>query len=137
MREMKDSGIELIGKIPASWCSIPLGNLVDSEKYAMVDGPFGSDLKNEEYVDAGIPIVQLNNIKPLHHSINSLKYVTIEKAISLSRHNAKAGDIVIAKMMPAGRSCILSDEYEKYVICADVIKASITDKILKTYKDLL
>ena len=133
MRKMKDSGVEWIGEIPEEWELIPIGALTDKVQYAMVDGPFGSDLKNEEYVDEGIPIVQLTNIRPMHHNTSTLKFVTPEKADSLKRHNAKNGDLVIAKMMPAGRTCILSDISERYVVCADVIKASIADRYIKRF----
>ena len=133
MRQMKDSGYKWIGDIPFNWITVPLSSLIDDDKYAMVDGPFGSDMKNEEYVDSGVPIVQLTNIRPMHHNLDSIKYVTEEKATMLQRHNAKAGDLVIAKMMPAGRSCILSDDYDRYVICADVIKVSIDDLNIKRF----
>lgn len=120
--EMKDSGVEWIGKVPMHWKKHKLADLSANEKYSMVDGPFGSDMKNEEYVDEGVPIIQLTNIKPYNHYVDELKFVTEEKAIELSRHSAYAGEIVIAKMMPAGRACILKDCYEKYIVAADAIR---------------
>jgi hypothetical protein len=58
----KDSGIEWLGEIPSHWKNVPLKDLALEEKYAFVDGPFGSDLKNEEYQNEGIPLIQLNNM---------------------------------------------------------------------------
>ena len=58
MREMKDSGIEWIGEIPSDWSIVPFSVYLDSIPNAIVDGPFGSDMKNEEYVDEGIDIFE-------------------------------------------------------------------------------
>ena len=125
--KLKDSCIEWIGKIPDGWMIKRLGTLASSKPYSMVDGPFGSDMKNEEYVDEGIPIIQLTNIKPYYHNIETLKFITEEKHKQLIRHTAEAGDIAIAKMMPAGRACILSNKYHKYVVAADAIRFKVNE----------
>ena len=131
--EMKDSGIEWIGYIPRHWEKQRLINLSDNEKYSIVDGPFGSDMKNEEYTDEGVPIVQLTNIKPFSHYINEVKYITEEKSQQLKRHSAYPGDIVIAKMMPAGRACILNDEYDRYIVAADAIRCKCSEVVNKYF----
>lgn len=130
---MKDSGVEWIGEVPEHWVVSRIARVANANKYSMVDGPFGSDMKNEEYVDEGIPIVQLTNIKSFNHFTNTLKYITEEKHIQLSRHTAYKGDIVIAKMMPAGRACILSDEFDEYVLAADAIRLAVSDDINKNF----
>lgn len=131
--KLKDSGIEWIGKIPEHWEIWRLGALASKKAYSMVDGPFGSDMKNEEYVDEGVPIVQLTNIKPFIHYTESLKFITEEKHQQLIRHTAESGDIVIAKMMPAGRACILSDLYNEYVVAADAIRFKVDEKNEKRF----
>lgn len=131
--KMKDSCVDWIGEIPENWRITRLLRLAKSEKYSMVDGPFGSDMKNEEYVDDGIPVVQLTNVKLYTHYTGSMKYVTEKKYKQLIRHTAYKGDIVIAKMMPAGRACILKDYYEKYVISADVIRFCVNNVSNKKY----
>lgn len=127
--EMKDSGIKWIGLVPKSWKKQRLVNLASDEKYSIVDGPFGSDMKNEEYTDEGIPIVQLTNIKQFNHYTDELKFITEEKSEQLKRHSAYQGDIVIAKMMPAGRACILKNDYTRYVIAADAIRYKCSENV--------
>ena len=39
-----------------------LEGIAASNKYSVVDGPFGSNLKTSDYVDAGIPVLQGKNI---------------------------------------------------------------------------
>ena len=130
---MKDSGVEWIGMVPEHWEVNRLGRLAAKIPYAMVDGPFGSDMKNEEYVDDGVPIVQLTNIRPFEHYMGFQNYITEEKHQQLIRHTAKSGDIVIAKMMPAGRACVLSDAYPEYVVAADAIRFACGDKADKNF----
>lgn len=120
--EMKDSGIEWIGEIPKDWKLCRLKNLLANVERPIVDGPFGSDLKNEEYVDYGVPLIQLGNIGFAYHKLTPLKFITPAKAKQLSGHIAKSGDIVIAKMMPAGKATIVSTKYPEFVISADCIR---------------
>ena len=118
------SELKWIDGIPKHWKKYKLSQLCSSKKYSMVDGPFGSDMKNEEYVDEGVPIIQLTNIKKYNHYTEKLKFITRDKHEQLKRHTAQKGDIAIAKMMPAGRACILSDLYDEYVVAADAIRFS-------------
>ncbi len=55
---MKDSGIEWLGQVPAHWEIIRLGRLARDR----CDGPYGSSLKSEHYVDTGVRVVRLQNI---------------------------------------------------------------------------
>lgn len=119
---MKDSRIDWIGKIPRNWEVLRLLCVGRPNCKAFTDGPFGSDMKNEEYVSEGIPIVQLGNIRPNYHDCSTLKFVTEEKSQQLSGHIAHSGDILVAKMMPSGKACVASDFYTKYVIASDVIR---------------
>jgi len=127
-RKMKESGVEWIGEIPDDWSITRLIYLSKDEPNSIVDGPFGSDLKNEEYVDFGIPIVQLNNINAYNHNLSNKVYISEKKAKALSRHIAISGDIVIAKMMPAGRSCILKNDFKEYIVSADCIRCSLNNR---------
>lgn len=119
----KPSNIEWIGEIPSHWNLYPLLHFADSEKYSFVDGPFGSDLKNEEYVDDGIPLIQLNNIGIGKHKLDTLKFITDEKSKQLFKHRIYSGDVVIAKMAePVARATRVSNQYKMYVIVADCIR---------------
>ncbi|HCG5913267.1 TPA: restriction endonuclease subunit S [Vibrio parahaemolyticus] len=112
-------GIEL----PEHWDEKRLGYLASNEKNAFVDGPFGSDLKTNDYKEDGIPLIQLNNIRDGKHVLRNFKYVTEQKKNELSRHIARPRDIVLAKMAePVARSAIVSGQFDEYVIVADCVK---------------
>jgi len=90
-----------------------------------VDGPFGSDLKNEEYQETGVPLIQLNNIMEGQHTTENLNFISEAKAKELVRHKVLPGDIIIAKMAePVARAAIATRTFPSYVIVADCIKLS-------------
>ena len=71
------------------------------------DGPFGSNLKKEHYTDnKEVRIIQLSNIGELGWKDANVKYTTFEHLHIIARSEAYAGDIIIAKMMPASRAII-------------------------------
>ncbi|PAD67939.1 hypothetical protein CHH83_16260 [Bacillus sp. 7586-K] len=132
--KMKDSGVEWIGEIPEHWSILALKHIASEKKNSFVDGPFGSDLKNEEYVDSGVPVIQLNNIKNGKLRVVNMNFVTEEKSEQLKRHIAYPGDLVIAKMAsPIARSAVVPETYEKYVIVADCIKLKLKENYLNHY----
>lgn len=126
---MKDSGVEWIGEIPEGWVTRRLKNFLDNVPHSIVDGPFGSDLKSDEYTDTGVPVTQLNNIKEGFHRVDSFKFVSESKATQLSSHFVFPGDLLMAKMMPAGRTCIASSAYPKYLLSSDSIRIVIDSSV--------
>ncbi|HFD6682105.1 TPA: restriction endonuclease subunit S [Providencia alcalifaciens] len=119
-----------IKQLPIGWIMKPLGLVAAKGRTSFVDGPFGSDLKSDEYQDEGIPLIQLNNIVIGKHILQNMKYITEEKMHQLSRHIAKPNDIVIAKMAePVARATVVNGQYDKYVIVADCVKLTIDTSI--------
>lgn len=119
---MRDSGVEWIGEMPEAWVICRMKVMLASIPHALSDGPFGSDMKSDEYQESGVPITQLNNIKEGVHKDDSFKYISSEKAETLSSHYVYPGELLMAKMMPAGRTCLVSNAYPKYVLSSDSIR---------------
>ena len=112
-------------ELPREWTEKRLGYISAYDKNSFVDGPFGSDLKSDDYKDSGVPLIQLNNIRDGKHVLQNYKFITEKKRLELSRHVALPNDIVIAKMAePVARSAIVSNQYPEYVIVADCVKLS-------------
>jgi len=112
-------------ELPSHWINKRLSYLAREDKSAFVDGPFGSDLKSSDYIDSGVPLIQLNNIRDSKHVMQNLKFITEEKKLQLNRHLAIPGDVVIAKMAdPVARSAVVRDYFYEYVIVADCVKMS-------------
>ena len=87
------------------------------------DGPFGSNLKSEHYTaKKEVRIIQLSNIGELGWKNNNSKYTTYEHLETIFRSEAFPGDVIIAKMMPAGRAIICPSDDPKYVLSSDAVR---------------
>lgn len=90
----------------------------------MADGPFGSNLKKEHYTtDRQVRIIQLSNIGEDGWREDNTKYTTFTHLETIKRSQVEAGDLVIAKMMPAGRAILCPDNEPAYVLSSDAVKA--------------
>ena len=80
-------------------------------------GPFGSNLKVSCFVPSGFPIIDGANLKGLKVTDNLTKFVTEEKARSLSRSIAKRGDVVVTISGTLGQIAYIPDDsdYEEYL----------------------
>lgn len=80
-------------------------------------GPFGSNLKVSCFVPYGFPIIDGANLKGFTVTDNVTKFVTEEKARSLSRSIAKRGDVVVTISGTLGQAAYIPEnsEYEEYL----------------------
>ena len=74
-------------ELPLHWKEKRLALLSMETKNAFVDGPFGSDLKTDDYKDEGIPLIQLNNIRDGQHILKNMKYISEKKKKDLGLEN--------------------------------------------------
>jgi len=112
-----------IRDIPNGWNWIRLGDLVDNQKQDLVDGPFGSNLKSAEYVESGVPVFKIQNIKDNKFIDKKMSFVTHEKAQTLIRHSFKTGDLIITKLgEPLGLCCKVPPQYPFGIIVADLMR---------------
>ena len=117
-------------ELPHGWKWVELGKLsIDS-----ADGPFGSNLKKEHYTsEKEVRIIQLSNIGEDGWRDENTKYTTFEHLSAISRSEVKSGDVVIAKMMPAGRAILCPNSDLKYVLSSDAVKFVLPDGICNEY----
>ncbi|MDD3662807.1 MAG: restriction endonuclease subunit S [Candidatus Pacebacteria bacterium] len=97
--------------------------------YSFTGGPFGSDLKQIDYTEKGIRIIQLQNIGDGAFNNTYKIFTSEEKANQLHSCLIYPGDIIIAKMAdPLGRACIVPDFEEKYLMGSDGIRLAVDKK---------
>jgi type I restriction enzyme S subunit len=100
----------------------PLQSLCNNFKQDIVDGPFGSELKREDYITEGTPVLKIQNVKPFAIELKKMSYISAEKFHELRRHSFRRGDIVMTKLgSPLGVSAIVED-VEEGVIVADLVR---------------
>ena len=111
------------------WRRAPIADAAVRSGDALVDGPFGSNLKADEYVEAGVRLVQLQNIGEGHWLDRAANYISHAKAETLRRHQGNPGDIAIAKMAdPVARACRLPEHEDKFVVVADCIRLRVDEE---------
>ncbi|MCI7078415.1 MAG: restriction endonuclease subunit S [Veillonellaceae bacterium] len=119
--------------LPENWCWVKFGSLAKD----MADGPFGSNLKTEHYInEKEVRIIQLSNVSENGWKDDNVRYTTFEHAKTISRSIVKPGDIVITKMMPAGRAMICPNLEKEYVLSSDSVKFVPWDCLDRKYMTL-
>jgi restriction endonuclease S subunit len=90
-------------------------------------GPFGSDIKVDNFVSDGIPVLNGSNVSSIKLIETSFKYVSPEKAKALKKANAKRGDIVITHRGTVGQISYIPEnsKYENYVISQSQFRVSL------------
>ena len=111
--EMRDSGIEWIGKIPKTSRVIRLRYLVQDYKA----GPFGSSLITDKLLHNGDILVYT----PEHIANKSTEseknlYLPTSRADEMSQFFVKAGDIVFPIVGSLGRAMMITEEMPKGII---------------------
>jgi type I restriction enzyme S subunit len=100
----------------------PLQSLCENFKQDIVDGPFGSELKREDYINEGIPVLKIQNVKAFAIELKKMDYISIGKFQELRRHSYRRGDIVMTKLgSPLGVSAIV-ENLDEGVIVADLVR---------------
>ncbi len=116
--------------VPGNWCWVRFGNLATE----MADGPFGSNLKTEHYTSKKeVRIIQLSNIGDEGWREENTKYTTFHHAETIARSIVQPGNLVIAKMMPAGRAIICPSGEAMYILSSDAVKVVPHQELLNRF----
>ncbi len=87
------------------------------------DGPFGSAIKSEHYMDEGARVIRLGNIGPAYWRDSDRAFLDMEYWRGLESHHAKPDDVVVAGLgdegNPVGRACVLPASLGPALVKAD------------------
>ena len=112
------------------WEEKKLGEIAEDS----ADGPFGSNLKKEHYTtNKEVRIIQLSNIGEDGWREENTKYTTFEHLKNISRSEVQPNDIVIAKMMPAGRAILCPSHEKKFVLSSDAVKIKLKKGLITRF----
>jgi type I restriction enzyme S subunit len=95
-------------------------------------GPFGSDIKVDNFVKEGIPVLNGANISGVALIDNFSNYVTLEKADALKKANAKRGDIVITHRGTLGQIAYIPEnsKFNRYIISQSQFKVRLKKELV-------
>ncbi|MDT3706098.1 MAG: restriction endonuclease subunit S [Thiobacillus sp.] len=109
-------------ELPEGWVWASVDQLAAPEPSSITDGPFGSNLKTEHYQDAGPRVIRLQNIKDGEFA-DEYAHITQEHFERLSKHEIRAGDLVIASLGEnPPRACIIPASVGPAIVKADCIR---------------
>lgn len=117
MPEMKDSGIEWIGRIPSIWKTKKIKYIPNKQPDSFTDGDW---IESQYITGAGIRYLTTGNIGDGYFKAQGDGYVSEETFVKLRCKYAYPGDLVISRLNePYGRSCILPSDEANYVLAVD------------------
>lgn len=111
--------------IPAGWTWSTLENVAAPIPNAIVDGPFGSNLKLTDYVEgAGVPVLQGKNVTGDQFAWFDVRFISAKKAAELKRSSVRVGDILLVKIGSIGYTAIIDDlkGFDHAIIPANLAK---------------
>lgn len=131
---MKDSGVEWLGEVPEHWRAVKLKHVKSTSKNAFVDGPFGSNLKSNHFIDDGYAYVIESNFATTGRlDIGSLKQISEGHFKTIERSSCSEGDIIIAKIGARyGMSSVLPAISKPSVVSGNSLKLTIDQKLCST-----
>lgn len=114
------------GRIPKFWELKQIVELKSSETRAIAMGPFGSDIKAENFVDSGVPVIRGTNMNVDKYVDGEFVFLTEDKADELIGSNCCSGDLVFTHRGTIGQVAIIpSNRYERYVISQSGMKLTL------------
>lgn len=95
-------------------------------------GPFGSDIKVDNFVETGVPVLNGANLPKFKLLEEEFRYVTLEKAKSFKKSIAKKGDIVITHRGTLGQISYIpyNSRYDEYVISQSQFRVSLNREMV-------
>ena len=111
------------GRVPNSWEIKRIGEITLSA----IDGPFGSNIKTEHYVnEPGVRVVRLQNIGQGSFIDGDKVYISSTYADLLKRYEVLGGDLIIASLgdnnNPIARACLYPKNSSPGIVKADCFR---------------
>ena len=110
---------------PMGWHVDRLEDYFSETRAGTCCGPFGSALKKHEYVDDGIPVWGIDNVKPNQFIQERSLFITPAKFAQLRRYSVEPGDILISRAGTVGRMCVAVPTIEQSIIGSNLIRLTL------------
>lgn len=93
-------------------------------------GPFGSALKKEELVDAGVPVWNMDNIaSDGRMALPFRMWITADKYDELAAYSVKDGDIIVSRAGTVGKMCVARMNKQPAIISTNLIRVRLGDEL--------
>ena len=107
---------------PKGWPLVELQTCYPQTKEGTKCGPFGSALKKEAYIDNGIPVWRLENIRNSRFDPRECLYISSDKFKELQSYAVENGDIIISRAGTVGKMCVVEYDGGPSIISTNIIR---------------
>lgn len=127
-KEPAEPDTQGLPELPEGWTWASVEQLSSSTPNALCIGPFGSNLRVDDYTDEGVPLIFVRHIRADDFTGQEPKFVSPEKARELSSHRVFPGDLLVTKMGdPPGDITVYPDDAPTAIITADCIRFALSE----------
>lgn len=119
----------------SKWAEVALEQLKAQTKSAFAMGPFGSNIKAENFTTAGVPVIKGGNLNGTYLDESNFDFLTQEKADKLESAKARRMDIVITHRGTLGQVGLIPEDsrYEEYIVSQSQLKMSFDSEKVDPY----
>ncbi|MBR9753334.1 MAG: hypothetical protein GYB56_01070 [Gammaproteobacteria bacterium] len=128
---MKDSGVEWLGEVPAHWETKRVKNILQPGKDSIRPGPFGSDIKGNDFVEESDYRVY-NQSTVISRDFNNSAFITKEKFENLISFMVKKGDVLITSRGTIGKISEVDSDAGLGIIHPCIIRLRLNHHIVIT-----
>lgn len=119
------------GEIPVEWQVKQVIDIKDESKRAIAMGPFGSNIKAENFVSEGVPVIRGTNMNYAKFVDGDFVYLTEDKADDLIGSNCKPYDLVFTHRGTIGQVALIPDnKFQRYVISQSGMKLTVNSQLM-------
>jgi type I restriction enzyme S subunit len=117
------------GELPQGWKYAPLAAMRSDTRPYLKTGPFGSSLKQEHWVDEGVPVVTIGSLGDGVFLESELLYISDRTASGLSSYALEPGDVVFSRVADVGRSVVVEDVNRGWIMSSNMMWISLDQRL--------
>jgi type I restriction enzyme S subunit len=114
-----------IGRVPVGWDIAPLSAYRHPLRPYLKTGPFGSSLKQEHWVNEGVPVVTIGSLGNGVFIDTELLHISEATAGALASYALCPGDIVFSRVADVGRSAVIREREKNWIMSSNMMWISV------------
>ncbi len=122
-----------LGWIPKEWGISHLPELRQASRPHLKTGPFGSSLKQEHWVEHGIPVITIGALGEGCFEESELLFIAEHTASILSEYRVINDDIVFSRVADVGRSVVVGADQTDWIMSSNLMRISIDSSKMSSH----
>lgn len=115
----------------STWKTHKIAEFVEAGEADIQTGPFGTQLRASDYIESGIPVINVRNIGFGSLREEKLEFVSETTADSLSNHILNSGDIVFARKGAVERHVFIQTQQAGWMQGSDCIRLRVSSSLVE------